>query len=90
MRGVDAIENEIKLRYQEQPILIFADSYETNNGGKPDYDCIRERLLAIKTSLDSEIIEIKTENNIAENIYKIGKLGSITLATRKLLDVALM
>ncbi|CAF3425710.1 unnamed protein product, partial [Rotaria sp. Silwood2] len=79
---LNEIEDEIKPRYREQPILIFADSYKTNNQDKSDYDRILERLLKINISLSRQIIQIKTENDIAKNIYKIGKFDSITLATR--------
>ncbi|CAF0958781.1 unnamed protein product [Adineta steineri] len=81
---LNAIEHEIGQRYQEQPILIFADSHKENNENKSDYDHILGQLLKEQKKLlkDHEIIEIKTEDDIVKNIDKIGKLDSITLATR--------
>ncbi|CAF1099238.1 unnamed protein product [Adineta steineri] len=81
---LNAIKEEIQLRYQEQPILIFADSYKQNEDDKSDYDCIRTELLGAQNTFlkGREIIEIKKEDDIAENIRKIGKLDLITLATR--------
>ncbi|UJR21060.1 hypothetical protein I4U23_024160 [Adineta vaga] len=79
-----AIKEEIEQKYKNQPILIFADSYKKENGDQSDYEQIRDKLLeAQKTFLnDRKIIEIQSEDAIAENIHKIGKLDSITLATR--------
>ncbi|CAF1536258.1 unnamed protein product, partial [Rotaria sordida] len=35
---LDAIKQEVKRKYQEQPILIFADSFKNDNEDKSDYD----------------------------------------------------
>ncbi|CAF1146843.1 unnamed protein product [Adineta steineri] len=79
-----AIKNEIRGKYKEQPILIFADSWKKQNEDESDYEQIRKILLEAQGTFlkDRKIIEIQTEDAIAENIHKIGKFDSITLATR--------
>ncbi|CAF1137470.1 unnamed protein product [Didymodactylos carnosus] len=81
---LEAIGKEIRQRYQEQPILIFADSFKKENEEKSDYDYIHAKLLEAKNTFlkDCTMISIKSEEDINKNIHKIGKLGSITLATR--------
>ncbi|CAF0958726.1 unnamed protein product [Adineta steineri] len=81
---LDEIREEIKQRYRQQPILIFADSYKEHDVDESDYDGILKMLKEAQNTFlhDRKIIEINTEKHIAENIHKIGKLDSITLATR--------
>jgi hypothetical protein len=74
------IETDIRIVCKEQPILIFADSLKNKNELKSDFDLIKEEL---ETKFkEFTIIYIQTEADINSNIHKIGKLGSITLATR--------
>ena len=78
------IETDIRFVCKEQPILIFADSLVNKNELKSDYDLISQKLTEVKEKFLKEftIIYIRTEADINRNIHKIGKLGSITLATR--------
>lgn len=79
-----AIREEIRLRYQQQPILIFADSFKQENEEQSDYDYIYDKLVEAQETFlkDSTIIKILQESDINKNIHQIGKLGSITIATR--------
>ncbi|CAF0846537.1 unnamed protein product [Didymodactylos carnosus] len=81
---LQAIYDEIERRCKEQPLLIFADSSKKNNEDKSDFDCIHETLLKAQDSFlrGSTILLIKSENDIKENIHKIGKLDTTTLATQ--------
>ena len=79
-----AILEEIMTRHSEQPILIFADSVKNQNQTKSDFEYIHEQIIEAKGTFlkDSKIIKVEKEEDIKENIDEIGKLGSITLATR--------
>ena len=81
---LNAIQDEIKRRHVEQPLLIFADSFKKSDQIKSDYEYIYEKLLEAKETFlkDSTIIKIVDETDIQKNIHDIGRLGSITLATR--------
>lgn len=80
-----SIRDELKKRYNEQPVLIFAESDIRNGETKSDYDVINEKLIELKSSSflkNCNLYYVRDEEDINKEIKKIGKLGSITLATR--------
>lgn len=81
---LEQIISNIEKRHSTQPVLIFAESTKKQGENQSEYEMINEEIKKCKDRFipDTNFYYIETELDIKKNLLKLGKLGTITLATR--------